>query len=173
MAVQRRNTKQRKLVLDAVRKAITIPPPTKSTTSCARRMTKSAAVRSTATSISWLTPARSSPSRRRAAAASIARPSRTHISSAPHAAASSTYRSPSMPSSTPKRPSKSAGTSRRTTPSSRVSAPTAGRCLEHALKSTFPHFAAKSRFLDMSQMSTQQVDDAALLRPCARSGRGR
>lgn len=66
-----------------------------------------------------------------------------------------------------------AGTSRRTTPSSRVSAPTAGRCLEHALKSTFPHFAAKSRFLDMSQMSTQQVDDAALLRPCARSGRGR
>ena len=60
-----------------------------------------------------------------------------------------------------------------TTPSSRVSAPTAGRCLEHALKSTFPHFAAKSRFLDMSQMSTQQIDDAALLRPCARSGRGR
>lgn len=51
--------------------------------------------------------------------------------------------------------------------------PDSGRCLEHALKSTFPHFAAKSRFLDMSQMSTQQVDDAALLRPCARSGRGR
>lgn len=173
MAVQRRNTKQRKLVLDAVRQSYNHPTADEIYNVVRAQDDKISRVRSTATSISWLTPARSSPSRRRAAAASIARPSRTHISSAPHAAASSTYRSPSMPSSTPKRPSKSAGTSRRTTPSSRVSAPTAGRCLEHALKSTFPHFAAKSRFLDMSQMSTQQVDDAALLRPCARSGRGR
>lgn len=59
------------------------------------------------------------------------------------------------------------------TPSSRVSAPIAGRRLEHALKSTFPHFAARSRFLDMPQMFTQQVDGAVLLRPCARNGRGR
>lgn len=172
MAVQRRNTKQRKLVLNAVRQSYNHPTATKSTTPCANRMTRSAAARSTATSISWPTPARSSPLRRRAAAASIARSSRMRISSAPRAAASSTYRSPSMPSSTPRRPSKSAGTSRHTTPSSRVSAPTAGRCLGHALKSAFPHFAAKSRFLGMPQMSTQQVDDAALLRPYAHNGHG-
>lgn len=173
MAVQRRNTRQRKLVLDAVRQSYNHPPLTKSTTPCANRMTRSAAARSTAISISWQMPEKSSRSRRRAGVASIAPSSRMRISSAPRAAASSTCHSPSIPSSTPRRPSKSAGASRRTTPSSRVSAPTAGRCLEHALKSTFPHFAAKSRFLDMSQMSTQQVDDAALLRPCARSGRGR
>lgn len=51
--------------------------------------------------------------------------------------------------------------------------PTAGRCLGHALKSTFPHSAAKCRFLEMSQISTRRAGDVALLRPCARSGRGR
>lgn len=173
MAVQRRNTKQRKLVLDAVRQSYNHPTADE-IYNVVRAQDDKISRGTVYRNLNLLpTPARSSPSRRRAAAASIARSSRTHISSAPHAAASSTYRSPSMPSSTPKRPSKSAGTSRRTTPSSRVSVPTAGRCLEHALKSTFPHFAAKSRFLDMSQMSTQQVDDAALLRPCARSERGR
>lgn len=173
MAVQRRNTKQRKLVLDAVRQSYNHP--TADEIYDAVREQDDKISRGTVyRNLNLLADAaRFSPSRRRAAAASIARSSRMRISSAPRAAASSTYRSPSMPSSTPRRPSKSAGTSRRTTPSSRVSAPTVGRCLEHALKSTFPHFAAKSRFLDMSQMSTQQVDDAALLRPCAHSGRGR
>lgn len=173
MTVQRRNTRQRKLVLDAVRQSYNHPTADEIYNAVRAQDDKTAAVRSTAISISWPTPARSSPSRRRAAAASIARSSRMRISSAPRAAASSTYRSPSMPSSTPKRPSKSAGTSRRTTPSSRVSAPTAGRCSGHALKSTFPRFAANSTFLGMSRKPTRRAGGAVLLRPCARNGRDR
>ena len=172
MAVQRRNTRQRKLVLDAVRQSYNHPTADEIYNVVRAQDDKSAAVRSTAISISWPTPAKSSPSRRRAAAASIARSSRMRISSAPRAAASSTYRSPSMPSSTPRRPSKSSGTSRRTTPSSRVSAPTAGRCLEHARKSTCPSATASSTFPGMSRKPTRQAGDAVLLRPCAHSGRG-
>lgn len=62
---------------------------------------------------------------------------------------------------------------RRTTPSSRVSAPTAGRCSGHALKSTFPRFAANSTFLGMSRKPTRRAGGAVLLRPCARNGRDR
>lgn len=41
------------------------------------------------------------------------------------------------------------------------------------LKSTFSHFAAKNRFLGMSRKPTRRADGAAPLRPCARSGPGR
>ena len=173
MAVQRRNTRQRKLVLDAVRQSYNHPTADE-IYNVVRAQDDKISRGTVYRNLNLLADAGEILSiKTPGGTASIARSSRMRISSAPRAAASSTYRSPSMPSSTPRRPSKSAGTSRRTTPSSRVSAPTAGRCSGHALKSTFPRFAAKNRFLGMSQMSTQQVDDAALLRPCARSGRGR
>lgn len=52
MAVQRRNTKQRKLVLDAVRQSYNHPTADEIYNAVRARMTKSAAVRSTAISIS-------------------------------------------------------------------------------------------------------------------------
>ena len=124
MAVQRRNTRQRSWFLTPCAKVITIPPPTKSTTSCARRMTKSAAVRSTAISISW--PTRRDPLHQDAGR----QPLRSHDRAAcayhlhlmqPRHRRTAPLRCPARR----KRPSKSAGTSRRTTTSSRVSAPTA------------------------------------------------
>ena len=45
--------------------------------------------------------------------------------------------------------------------------------LGHACKSTCPSATANSTFLGMSQISTRRAGDAVLLRPCARSGRGR
>lgn len=151
MAVQRRNTKQRKLVLDAVRQSYNHP--TADEIYNAVRAQDDKISRGTVyRNLNLLADAGEILSiKTPGAAASIARSSRMRISSAPRAAASSTYRSPSMPNSTPRRPSKSAGTSPRTTPSSRASAPTVGR------------------FWDMP---TQQVDDAALLQPRARSGHG-
>ena len=146
MAVQRRNTRQRKLVLDAVRQSYNHP--TADEIYNAVRAQDDKISRGTVyRNLNLLADAGEILSIKTPGGEplQIAPSSRMRISSAPRAAASSTYRSPSMPSSTPKRPSKSAGTSRRTTPSSRVSAPTAGRRLEHALKSTFPRFAA-SRF---------------------------
>ncbi len=172
MTVQRRNTKQRKLVLDAVRQSYNHPTADEIYNAVREqddRISRGTVYRN----LNLLADAgRSSPSRRRAVAASIAPSSRMRISSVPRAAASSTCHSPSTISSIPRHPSKSAGTSPRTTPSSRASAPTVGS-LGHALKSPFPPMAAKGRFLGMSQMSTRQAGDAALLRPCARSGRGR
>lgn len=52
MAVQRRNTRQRKLVLDAVRQSYNHPTADEIYKSYANRMTRSAAAQSTATSIS-------------------------------------------------------------------------------------------------------------------------
>ena len=132
MAVQRRNTRQRKLVLDAVRQSYNHPTADE-IYNVVRAQDDKISRGTVYRNLNLLADAGEIlSSRRRAEVVSIAPSSRTHILSAPRAAASSTYRSPSMPSSTPRRPSKSAGTSRRTTPSSRVSAPTAGRCLGHA-----------------------------------------
>lgn len=173
MAVQRRNTRQRKLVLDAVRQSYNHPTADE-IYNVVRAQDDKISRGTVYRNLNLLADA--------GEILSIKTPggSRFDRTIEPHAHIICTSCSrvidvplPSMPSSTPRRPSKSAGTSRRTTPSSRVSAPTAGRCSGHALKSTFPRFAAKNRFLGMSQMSTQQVDDAALLRPCARNGRGR
>ena len=177
MAVQRRNTRQRKMVLDAVRQSYNHPTADE-IYNVVRAQDDKISRGTVYRNLNLLGRAGEILSiKRRAAAASIARSSRMRISSAPRAVASSTYRSPSMfffSQLDAKHPSKSAGTSHRTTPSSRVSAPTVGRCFEgHVLKSPFPPMAAKSRFLGMSQMSTRQAGDAALLRPCARSGRGR
>ena len=101
MAVQRRNTRQRKLVLDAVRQSYNHP--TADEIYNAVRAQDDKISRGTVyRNLNLLADAgRSSPSRHRAAAASIAPSSRMRISSAPRAAASSTYRSPSMPNSTP------------------------------------------------------------------------
>lgn len=172
MAVQRRNTKQRKLVLDAVRQSYNHPTADE-IYNAVREQDDKISRGTVYRNLNLLADAGEILSiKTPAAAASIAPSSRTHISSAPRAAASSTCRSPSMPNSTTRRPSKSAGTSRRTTPSLRVSVPTAGRCLGHALKSTFLHSAAKSRFLGMPHISTRRAGDAVPLRPCARSGHG-
>ena len=166
MAVQRRNTKQRKLVLDAVRQSYNHPTADE-IYNAVREQDDKISRGTVYRNLNLLADA--------GEILSIKTPggSRMRISSAPRAAASSTYRSPSMPSSTPKRPSKSAGTSRRTTPSSRVSAPTAGRCLGHARKSTCPSATASSTFLGMSRKPTRRAGGTVLLRPCAHSERGR
>ncbi len=126
MAVQRRNTRQRKLVLDAVRQSYNHPTADE-IYNAVREQDDKISRGTVYRNLNLLADAGEILSIKTPGGSRlIARSSRMRISSAPHAAASSTYRSPSMPSSTPKRPSKSAGTSRRTTPSSRVSAPTAG-----------------------------------------------
>ncbi len=173
MAVQRRNTRQRKLVLDAVRQSYNHPTADE-IYNVVRAQDDKISRGTVYRNLNLLADAGEILSIKTPGGSRFDRTIEPHA----HIICTSCSRVIDVPlpfdaSSTPRRPSKSAGTSRRTTPSSRVSALTVGRCLEHALKSTFPHFAAKSRFLDMSQMSTQQVDDAALLRPCARSGRGR
>ena len=147
MTVQRRNTRQRKLVLDAVRQSYNHPTADE-IYNAVREQDDKISRGTVYRNLNLLADA--------GEILSIKTPGgsrfdRMRISSAPRAAASSTCHSPSIPSSTPGHPSKSAGTSPRTTPSSRASAPTVGR------------------FWDMP---TQQVDDAALLRPCARSGHG-
>ena len=107
MAVQRRNTRQRKLVFDAVRQSYNHP---------------------TADEIYNVVRAQDDKISR----GTVYRNLNLLADAGEILSIKTPYRSPSMPSSTPKRPSKSAGTSRRTTPSSRVSAPTAGRCSGHA-----------------------------------------
>ena len=161
MAVQRRNTRQRKLVLDAVRQSYNHPTADE-IYNVVRAQDDKISRGTVYRNLNLLADA--------GEILSIKTPGGSRFD---RAAASSTYRSPSMPSSTPRRPSKSAGTSRRTTPSSRVSAPTAGRCSGHALKSTFPRFAANSTFLGMSRKPTRRAGGAVLLRPCARNGRDR
>ena len=132
MAVQRRNTRQRKLVLDAVRQSYNHPTADE-IYNVVRAQDDKISRGTVYRNLNLLADAGEILSiKTPGAAASIARSSRMRISSAPRAAASSMYRSPSMPNSTPRRPSKSVGASPRTTPSSRVSAPTAGRCLGHA-----------------------------------------
>ena len=51
--------------------------------------------------------------------------------------------------------------------------PTAGRCLGHTRKSTCPSATASSTFLGMSRKPTRRAGGAVLLRPCARSERDR
>lgn len=100
MAVQRRNTKQRKLVLDAVRQSYNHPTADE-IYNAVREQDDKISRGTVYRNLNLLADAgRFSLLRRRAAAASIAPSSRTHISSAPRAAASSTCRSPSMPNST-------------------------------------------------------------------------
>ena len=117
MAVQRRNTRQRKLVLDAVRQSYNHPTADE-IYNAVREQDDKISRGTVYRNLNLLADA--------GEILSIKTPdgSRFDRTIEPHA--SSTYRSPSMPSSTPKRPSKSAGTSRRTTPSSRVSALTVG-----------------------------------------------
>ncbi len=151
MAVQRRNTKQRKLVLDAVRQSYNHP--TADEIYNAVRAQDDKISRGTVyRNLNLLADA--------GEILSIKTPggSRFDRTIEPHAHIICTSCSRVIDVPLPfdaqldaKRPSKSAGTSPRTTPSSRASAPTVGR------------------FWDMP---TQQVDDAALLRPCARSGHG-
>ena len=146
MAVQRRNTRQRKLVLDAVRQSYNHPTADE-IYNVVRAQDDKISRGTVYRNLNLLADAGEILSiKTPGAAASIARSSRMRISSAPRAVASSTYRSPSMPSSTPRHPNKSAGTSRRTTPSSRVSAPTAGKCLEHALNPPFRTLQQKIDF---------------------------
>ena len=101
MAVQRRNTKQRKLVLDAVRQSYNHPTADEIYNAVRAQDDKNSRgtvyrnlnlLADAGEILSIKTPG---------AAASIAPSSRMRISSAPRAAASSTYRSPSMPNSTP------------------------------------------------------------------------
>lgn len=151
MAVQRRNTRQRKLVLDAVRQSYNHPTADE-IYNVVRAQDDKISRGTVYRNLNLLADA--------GEILSIKTPggSRFDRTIEPHAHIICTscsrvidVRSPSTPSSTQRRPSKSAGTSRRTTPSSRASAPTVGR------------------FWDMP---TQQAGDAVLLRPCARSGRG-
>ena len=120
MAVQRRNTKQRKLVLDAVRQSYNHPTADE-IYNVVRAQDDKISRGTVYRNLNLLADA--------GEILSLKTPggSRMRISSAPRAVASSTCRSPSTPSSIPKRPSKSAGTSPRTIPSLRASAPTAGR----------------------------------------------
>ena len=132
MAVQRRNTRQRKLVLDAVRQSYNHPTADE-IYNVVRAQDDKISRGTVYRNLNLLADA--------GEILSIKTPggSRFDRTIEPHAHIICTSCSrvidvplPSMPSSTPRHPSKSAGTSRRTTPSSRVSAPTAGRCSGHA-----------------------------------------
>lgn len=172
MAVQRRNTKQRKLVLDAVRQSYNHPTADE-IYNAVREQDDKISRGTVYRNLNLLADAGEILSIKTPGGSRFDRTIEPHA----HIICTSCSRvidvpSPSMPNSTTRRPSKSAGTSRRTTPSLRVSVPTAGRCLGHALKSTFLHSAAKSRFLGMPHISTRRAGDAVPLRPCARSGHG-
>ena len=150
MAMQRRNTKQRKLVLDAVRQSYNHPTADEIYNAVREqddRISRGTVYRN----LNLLADAGEILSIKTPGGSRFDRTVRMRILSAPRATASSMCRSPSTPGSMPRRPSKSVGTSPRTTPSSRASAPTVGR------------------FWDMP---TRQAGDAVLLRPCAHSGRG-
>lgn len=126
MAVQRRNTRQRKLVLDAVRQSYNHPTADE-IYNAVREQDDKISRGTVYRNLNLLADAGEILSIKTPGGSRFDRTiERMRMSSAPRAAASSTCHSPSIPSSTPRRPSKSAGTSRRTTPSSRGSAPTAG-----------------------------------------------
>ena len=125
MAVQRRNTRQRKLVLDAVRQSYNHPTADE-IYNAVREQDDKISRGTVYRNLNLLADAGEILSIKTPGGSRFDRTIEPHAhTSAPRAAASSTCHSPSTPSSTPGHPNKSDGASARTTPSLRDSAPTA------------------------------------------------
>lgn len=132
MAVQRRNTRQRKLVLDAVRQSYSHPTADE-IYNAVREQDDKISRGTVYRNLNLLADAGDILSIKTPGGSRFDRTIEPHA----HIICTSCSRVIDVPlpfdaQLDAKRPSKSAGTSRRTTPSSRVSAPTAGRCLGHA-----------------------------------------